>query len=484
MSTEHFVYRSTIPASAEAVFDWHRRPGAFDRLTPPWEDVEVLDRQGGIEDGGRVVLGVRTGGVQRRWVAEHYGYVPGREFNDVQVEGPFASWRHSHRVSPEGPENCVLEDQIDYALPFGLAGRALGAALVRRKLERMFRYRHHVSAADLNLHQRYSGVQAMKIAITGSTGLVGSALVPFLTTGGHRALRISRSARRTETEAIVWDPSIGQLDVTRLEGLDAVVHLAGENIAARRWSTKQKARILDSRVQGTRLLCKSLARLKRPPRVLVSASAIGYYGDRGDELLDEKSSRGNAFLSDVCQAWEESTQPAAEAGIRVVNLRFGVILSPKGGALAKMLTPFRLGLGGRIGTGRQWMSWISLDDAIGCIYHAMATPGLHGPVNAVSPNPVTNKEFTATLASVLSRPAFLPMPSFAARLAFGQLADELLIASTRVAPKALLESGCPFFYPHLEMALRHMLGRYDTVPELVESRTLSTHHNQPVVSRN
>jgi len=238
---------------------------------------------------------------------------------------------------------------------------------------------------------------------------------------------------------------------------DAVVHLAGENIAAGRWTERQKARIRDSRVKGTRLLCDLLARYSPPPKALVCASAVGYYGDRGDEILKEESASGSDFLSDVCGEWEAATQTAVERGIRVVNLRIGVVLSPLGGALAKMLTPFKLGAGGVIGSGRQYMSWIALDDAVRAFHFALTNQSLHGPVNAVAPNAVTNRDFTRTLGRVLSRPTVFPMPAFAARLAFGEMADALLLASTRVQPARLLAGGFTFRYPDLEGALRHLL---------------------------
>ena len=237
------------------------------------------------------------------------------------------------------------------------------------------------------------------------------------------------------------------------------MHLAGENIAVRRWTPAQKARIRDSRVQGTRLLAQSLARLQQPPTVMVCASAIGFYGDRGEELLTEGSAPGSGFLTDTCRAWEAAAQPASEKDIRVVNLRLGVVLSPGGGALAKMLLPFRLGVGGKIGSGRQYMSWIEIDDVVGVIHYALTTDELRGPVNAVAPNPVTNREFTKTLGRVLSRPTIFPMPAFAARLAFGEMADELLLASTRVKPARLQNSGYYFRHPRLEDALRHLLGK-------------------------
>ena len=271
--------------------------------------------------------------------------------------------------------------------------------------------------------------------------------------------RLVRSEPAAGDRAIRWDPDQGKLDLAGLEAIDVVVHLAGENIASGRWTAEKKARIRDSRVKGTRLLSETLSRLTQPPRVLVAASAIGFYGDRGDELLTEVSPRGSGFLAEVCQEWEQATQPASQRGIRVVNLRFGVILSPAGGALAKMLTPFRMGVGGKIGSGRQYMSWIALDDATGAVQHALANGSLHGPVNGVAPRPVTNLEFTKTLGRVLVRPTILPMPVFAARLAFGEMANELLLASARVEPSALVKGGYVFGHPDLEGALRFLLGR-------------------------
>ena len=298
----------------------------------------------------------------------------------------------------------------------------------------------------------------MHILITGSSGLIGSALVPFLATGGHQVTRLVRSQPRGQEMAMRWDPEAGILDAKSLEGVDAVVHLAGENIAER-WSPEKKTRIHDSRVKGTRLLSDTLARLERSPKVLVCASAIGYYGDRGEEVLTEINPAGRGFLAEVCQAWEEAAEPARQKGIRVVSLRFGMVLSSAGGALAKMLPPFRLGLGGALGSGRQYVSWIAIDDAVGAIQHALTTETLQGPANTVAPQAVTNQEFTKVLGKVLGRPTVLPMPAFAARLMFGEMADELLLASARVEPAKLLSTGYAFRYPDLEAALRHVLGK-------------------------
>lgn len=300
----------------------------------------------------------------------------------------------------------------------------------------------------------------MNVLVSGSRGLIGSAVVSFLTAEGHRVVPLVRPKPDSPAAAAVcWDPEAGRIDLTGLEGLDAVVHLAGENLAEGRWTAAKKARIRDSRVQGTRLLCEALAGLEQPPQVLVCASAIGYYGDRGEEVLTEESEPGLGFLADVCREWEAATDPAAQRGIRVVNLRFGIVLSPTGGALALMLPPFRKGFGGALGTGKQFMSWIALDDVVGVIYHALLTPNLQGPVNAVSPHPVTNQQFTRILGKVLRRPTLLALPAFAARLAFGEMAEALLLASARVEPTRLLETGFTFRYPELEGALRHLLGK-------------------------
>jgi uncharacterized protein (TIGR01777 family) len=298
----------------------------------------------------------------------------------------------------------------------------------------------------------------MIVAVTGSTGLVGTALVNSLEAGGHVVRRLVRRPVRDGQHEIRWDPAAGQIDAGALAGVDAVVHLAGENLAAQRWNESFKAEIRNSRVRGTKLLCDALAGLSTRPAVLVSASAVGYYGNCGEEIVDESSPPGTGFLADVCREWEAATEPARNAGIRVVNLRIGVVLSTRGGALAKMLTPFKLGLGGPIGSGRQYLSWVEIGDLVSAIEFALRNETLAGPGNAVAPQPVTNREFTKTLGQVLGRPTALPMPAFAARLAFGEMADEMLLGGVRAAPRALLNAGFVFQHPELEPALRHLLA--------------------------
>lgn len=449
---------SRLPVSAGEAFGWHERTGAFERLLPPWERVEVIERRGGLETGGEVVLRVGVGPITLRWLARHRDCIPGRQFMDEQVEGPFTHWQHLHLFEPDGPDACRLTDRIEFALPLGAAGAVAGSRVVRHRIERMLRYRHEILQRDLKAH-RSASQHGLKILVSGSTGLVGRALIPFLTTGGHQVVRLVR--RPPRDGEIQWDPRAGHLDPGQLEGADAVVHLAGENLASR-WSTARKLAIRDSRVLGTRLLAEALSRLARPPRVLVSASAVGIYGDRGDEALTESSAPSASrsdFLVDVAQEWEAATEPARAAGVRVVRLRSGLVLSPMGGVLGRMLPAFRMGVGGPLGAGRQWMSWISIDDIVGAIHHALMTEGLSGPVNATAPYPVTSREFAATLGRVLGRPAILPVPTTALQLVFGEMADVALLAGARVLPERLVQSGYLFRHAQLEEALRFVLGK-------------------------
>ena len=298
-----------------------------------------------------------------------------------------------------------------------------------------------------------------RILISGSHGLIGSALIALLTTDGHEVIRLVRHKPTPGSSEVEWHPDKGFIDSEKLEGLDAVVHLAGEGIASSRWTEEKKRAILESRVKGTTLIAESLAKLSRPPAVFVSASGIGYYGNRGDELLNESGTLGSDFLAHVCFEWEKATTPAAEQGIRTVLARFGIILDANGGALAKMLTPFRMGIGGRVGSGKQWMSWMALDDVVSAIRFLLYDNAVNGPVNFVTPFPVTNAEFTKTLGHVLSRPTLFPIPAFALRVAFGELADAALLSGQRVEPAVLQARGFAFGLPRLELALRKILHR-------------------------
>lgn len=298
----------------------------------------------------------------------------------------------------------------------------------------------------------------MRILVSGSHGLVGSALVPWLRKRGHHVVFLNRSRSATKAGEVYWDPATGKIDLANAGDLDAVVHLAGENLAGGRWTTARKARIWSSRVPATRLLADTIVRLPTPPRVFVSASAIGYYGSRGDEILNEESGRGEGFLADLCEAWEAAARQASSTTIRVVCLRFGVILSGRGGALAKMLPSFRLGVGGPLGSGRQYWSWITLHDTVSAIAHALEADGLFGPVNVVAPTPVQNLEFVKVLGQVLSRPTVLRVPAFVLRVVLGELANEALLASARVEPQQLLRTGFEFRHSELALGLKECLA--------------------------
>src|SRR3989441_8023209 len=295
----------------------------------------------------------------------------------------------------------------------------------------------------------------MRILIAGASGLVGSALIPVLEANGHEVTRLVRGAARAGE--IEWHPNQDEIDPATLNGFDVIINLAGENIAEGRWTDAKKRRIHDSRVNGTHLLAEAIAKLAQKPRVFLCASATGFYGDRDDEILDETSDSGSGFLATVCREWEQATEPLEKAGVRVVNLRFGPILAREGGMLGKMLRPFKMGMGGKVGSGKQYIGWVAIDDVVGAIKLALADESIHGPLNVVSPNPVTNEVFTRTLGEVLSRPTVMSIPAFAARLAFGEMADEMLLVSQRVVPKRLRDAAYEFQYPELERASRHFL---------------------------
>jgi len=297
----------------------------------------------------------------------------------------------------------------------------------------------------------------MKILIAGATGLVGTALKPAFDAKGFSITDLVRKSPNVALPEIEWHPNRGEIDAASLEGFDAVINLAGESIAEGRWTDEKKKRIRESRIKGTRLLSETLAKLSSPPKVFLCASATGIYGDRGDEILDEDSAPGKGFLAEVCREWEEATRAASDAGMRVVNLRFGPIFSKEGGMLAKLLTPFKLGVGGKVGSGKQYVSWVAIDDVVSAVMFALENEEIRGGINIVTPNPATNEEFTKAMGKVLSRPTIFAVPEFAARLAFGEMANEMLLSSQRVLPKRLSEAGYQFQYPDLESALRHLL---------------------------
>ncbi len=444
-------YSSVISHPQAEAFAWHTRPGAMPRLVPPWQPMKVLVETDSLATG-RAVLTLPAG---VRWVAQHdaAGFEPPRRFVDELVfDGPMSWpprvigwWRHTHEFAYAGPGKTRVRDRVDTPVP---------AAALRST----FIYRHHQLADDLAAHRVAAehGAPSMVVAVTGASGLVGSALTAFLSSGGHRVIRLVRRPARQPCERH-WDPANPAPDL--LVGVDAVVHLAGASIAGR-FTREHKRAIRDSRVEPTRRLAKAAANSDDGPATFVTASAIGIYGfDRGDESLTETSRRGDGFLADVVADWESATAAAEEAGLRVVCVRTGIVQAARGGTL-KLLRPlFAAGLGGRLGSGRQWLSWIAIDDLVDVYHRALWDGRLAGPVNAVAPHAVRNAEFTTALAGVLHRPAMLPVPSIGPRLMLStQGVRELAEASQRVEPTRLVAVGHRFRQPTVAEALAHQLG--------------------------
>jgi uncharacterized protein (TIGR01777 family) len=447
---ERFEQTTPLPVSADDAFAWHARRGSLERLIPPWRRIRVVESPA-LADGNRVVFDMRSEPLRclrrlrrprRRWIAELCDVRPGIGFRDVQVAGPFARWEHAHAFEPRG-EHCLLRDTIDYALPCGALGEAAGRRMVASDLERLFRYRHRTTTDDLSFHRRYRETRRLRVAIAGAGGMVGSQLAALLTGGGHEVVRLVRGRPAKDASEARWEPATGSLE-GEVECLDAFVFLAGENIGSFPWTAARKRRLVSSRVDAVEALTATLGRLDRPPRVFVSASGVGYEGE--------------GFLADLARRWEDATRGAEAFGARVAMTRFGVVLSARGGALAQMLPAFRLGGGGPLGSGRQVVSWISLDDTIGAIFHALVDEGVEGPLNVTAPTPVTQRELARTLGRLLHRPSFVRMPALALRLVMGEMADQTLLVDITARPDKLLERGYAFRHPELEAALAHELG--------------------------
>jgi uncharacterized protein len=445
------TYSSVVDAPTSEVFAWHTRPGAIIRLMPPWSPVRVEREAGSVRDG-RAVLRLPAG---LQWVSAHQPgeYDPPREFADELTSFPLSAvlpWWHTHQFAPAGQQATRVTDVVETPLP-------------ARALRPMFAYRHRQLADDLaaQARARERCPDALTIAVTGSGGLIGTALAALLTTGGHHVVRLVRRPPRHPGERH-WHPDDPAPDL--LSGVDAVIHLAGASIAGR-FTPARKQEIRDSRITPTRRLAELAAANAPSLRAFVTASAIGIYGpDRGDEVLTEISARGEGFLADVVADWEDAAAPATRADLRTVQVRTGIVQTPRGGMLHLLYPLFAAGLGGRLGSGQQWLSWIGLDDLLDIYLHAVTNPALSGPVNAVAPTPVRNAEYTATLAGLLHRPALVPVPGFGPRLVLGgEGAREIAEASQYVQPQRLINAGHHFRYPELEAALRHVLGREPAV---------------------
>ena len=402
---------------------------------------------------------MKAGPIPFTWHALHTDIAENKFFQDKQIRGPFTKWVHTHKFAPYAEKSCMLEDEIEYRMPFHFLAGRLTKSMIQKKLERIFQYRHRITQQDLALHLSGKIKKPLTVLISGASGVIGSVLVPFLTTGGHRVVKLVRRAPDDSGDEVFWNPYSGELNLEGIGQIDAVIHLAGDNIGSGRWTDQKKKIIVESRTRGTALLAEKLGALDQPPRVMISASAIGYYGDRGDEILDEDHGPGDDFISMVCDKWERSACFLPEQGIRTAFLRIGVVLTPAGGALQRLLLPYKLGLGGRIGKGNQYINWVDMQDVIGSIYHVLAEDSVSGPVNIVSPNPVTNNIFSKTLGRILARPTAFPLPAKLIKLVFGEMGKEILLSSTRAIPKKLLQTGYQFTNPILDEALKQMLGK-------------------------
>lgn len=444
MPTPYTVrFHSTIPASTSEIFSYLSNAGSFERLAPPWENVELISRDRHLEAGSQTRFSMRMFGVRTEWLSEHVEYEPQTLIVDMQIEGPFDYWRHMHRFRQVSKNETLMDDFVRYLLPGSRITDALFKKQFRRRIRSFLRYRSRTLFNDLQVKNTYS-TTPLRIVIAGASGFVGTALVAFLTACGHTVLTLSRTKGD-----LLWDVSRKTMDP--LPECDVIINLTGENIGRKRWSKKQKKRIRDSRVKSASMLSNAIAAMPKKPRVFISASALGLYPS-SDEKQTESSDAGSTFLSDVCKEWEAAT---ASAPCRTAMLRFGVVLSTSGGVVKKLQRPFRFSGGAIMGSGRQKVSWIELNDLIYQIYHVIHTETLSGPINACAPEVVSFETFSRALAKKWFRPTWIRIPTRIVRLVFGEMGEETLLRSTNASCEKIASSGFEFAFPTLKEALRH-----------------------------
>ena len=469
-----FEHHAPMPAPQPLLWAWHDSPEAFVRIMPEWERL-IPVQLGGLENGQQTRFKMRLGPLRPTWVAEHFDVEDGHAFSDRMVKGPFGTWDHEHRFDADGTESKVV-DTVNWRLPFHLLSGWTAPLTVMPRIRSMFRFRSDRVRGDLKRIQETSELPRRRVLVTGSTGLIGTQLCAFLFAAGHDVVRLLRKEtvlpkHLASAEVVRWNDQTGEVLEGSFEGFDAVIHLAGAGIGDKRWSKARKALIRNSRTGPTRNLAEALAATENPPEVLLSGSAIGVYGNRGEEVLTESSSRGEGFLCDLANDWEGAALPAKEAGIRLVHLRTGLVTTAAGGFLGKQLLPAKVGAGGPIRGGRQRLSWISMDDYVHAVHHLMMVKEAQGPFNITSPNPVNQRTFAKVLGRVLRRPAFAPLPGFVIRLMFGEMGQELVLEGQHVEPARLLELGFEFQHPDLESCLRHTLGKMRaSSPDVMHTR--------------
>ncbi len=463
-NTAFFIKRVKTPFEVHDVFNYHARYRAIDRLIPPWSKLKIIKRNIGLENGATCILELQCGPLKLKWVAKHIGYIQDQLFQDEMIKGPLKAWKHTHSFTPNELGGCIMEDKINYSLPYGLNRFNIVRNRLNKTLCEMFSYRHRILQNDLKLWDLLKENKGKRILISGSTGLIGSALIPLLELAGeHKISRLVRPSSKysfshNSSNFKVWDPETGIVAPSDLEGFDAIIHLSGESIGGR-WSKIKKKRIHDSRVKTTELLCNTIKKLKKPPLTLLCASAIGYYGTRGEEVVTEDTMAGDGFLANLCVDWEAQANSVKDMGIRVVNARFGLILSPKGGIL-KLLTiaPYlKVGMG--LGNGSNVFNWISIEDVIGSILYSVDNTTIRGPVNIVSPNPMNASDFFEIISKIQENQIFLRIGSGFMKRAIGDFADTINDSNGVVKPQKLLAAGYPFMTPSLEDAIRLLLGR-------------------------
>ena len=470
-----FNHSSDFPVSVEQLFAYHEQAGAISRLIPPWDNIQVTQSSDSLAVGSIVQIQSKLGPLTQSILAKHTDYRSNEWFVDEMLSGPFAKWRHQHQFESLGTFRARLTDSIEYQLPAAPLTNPL-SRWVQNKLESMFQFRHRITADDLNLSEALEPlgfnpkVRPVKIGISGSSGLIGRRTIELARVLGIDVIRSIRSERieRGSKTLERWPRGVQNAAEDQLqafEDLDAWIHLGGVGIADRRWNGRHKKAIRDSRIESTSRLVHRLGQLHRPPKVLVCASGVGIYGDRGNELLDESSavdqtSTGDDFLAGVARDWESAAQTFEKHSGRVAIARFSMVLHPRAGALSKLLLPFKMGVGGPMGNGRQFWPWVHVDDAASILLFLAANPKCHGPFNVAAPECSSNRDFSRILARVLHRPSWLPAPRVALQMALGEMADSLLLASAKIEPKGLLEQGYRFRFPGLEEALRNLLGRF------------------------
>ncbi len=458
-----FAHQADHEASKKEIWNWYNSKGAFRRIMPEWEGIIPMNA-GALENDDETVFKVSLGPIKQKWVAKHHSVIPGEQFADRMMRGPFGAWNHVHKFESVSDNVTTIYDDVEYKLPVHfLTGWSAGITVLPR-MRQMFRYRSTRVTNDIKQIQASSELPRQRVLVSGSTGMIGLQLCAFLETAGHEVHRLMRVETKlppdvNSSQVIRWNDRTGEIIEGDMNGFDTVIHLAGAGIGDKRWSKKRKQFIRDSRVIPTENLSKVLSKLNEPPKSLLCGSAIGFYGNRGTEVLDESSSPGSDYLADVCGQWESASKYAKDSGIRVVYLRTGIVISPLGGALSKLLLPANLGAGGPVGGGKQMQSWVSLDDEVYAIHHLMMNQSSEGAYNLTAPNPVSQKQFAKVLGRVLRRPGFMPLPGFMIKIMFGEMGQKLVLEGQNALPNRLQESGFEFTYSDLESCLRNCLGK-------------------------